>query len=159
MTEPAAGFRIWIDADAAPIAIKQIVFKAAMRLGIETILVANRPVPIPAAAKSLVRGVVVRDGPDQADRYMVLHSEAADIAITADIPLAADLVEKSVDVIDPRGEQYSASNIRGRLSMRNFLDDLRSGGVQTGGAAPFGEKDKRAFAATFDRLLAKRRLR
>lgn len=150
--------KIWIDADAAPTDVKQIVFRAAKRLQLETILVANRPVAVPPAL-TMVRCVVVREGADQADRYIVKHATAGDLAITADIPLAADLVEKAVLVIDPRGEQYDDRNIASRLSMRNFMDSLRGEGMQTSGSAPYGDKDKKAFASTFDRLLTKVRKR
>ncbi|MEM9369204.1 MAG: YaiI/YqxD family protein [Planctomycetota bacterium] len=146
--------KIWVDADAAPTAVKEVVFRAAKRLQIETLLVANCPIPFPANATT-VRSVVVREGADQADRYIVTHSEAGDLAITADLPLAAQLVEKDVFVVDPRGDEYSPSTIAGRLSMRNFMDDLRGAGVVTGGNAPYGPKDKSAFAATFDRLLTR----
>lgn len=146
--------RIWIDADAAPVDVKAVVFRAADRLGIETILVANSPQPIPKAAVT-VRSVTVRQGANVADRYIVVHSQAGDLAITADIPLAAELVAKQVAVIDPRGDEYNESNIASRLSMRDFLDELRGTGAATGGAAPYGAKDKKAFAASFDRLLTK----
>lgn len=146
--------RIWIDADAAPTDVKTIVFRAAKRLNIETILVANQKIATPAGAPT-VRSVVVREGADQADRYIVKHSMPREIAITADLPLAADLVANGVLVIDPRGQEYSAANIAGRLSMRNFMDTLRGSGIETSGSAPYGDKDKKAFAATFDRLLQK----
>ncbi|MEM9587084.1 MAG: YaiI/YqxD family protein [Planctomycetota bacterium] len=146
--------RVWVDADAAPNDVKQVVFRAANRLSVETILVANQSIAVPANA-TCVRSVVVREGADQADRYIVKHGEPGDLAITADLPLAADLVDKGLHVIDPRGEAYTAANIAGRLSMRNFMDDLRGAGVVTGGSAPYSNRDKKAFAATFDRLLTK----
>lgn len=146
--------KIWIDADAAPAEVKTIVFRAAARLKIETILVANQQIATPAGAPT-ARSVVVREGPDQADRYIVKHGEPMELAITADLPLAADLVANGLLVIDPRGEEYSAANIAGRLSMRNFMDTLRGTGVVTSGSAPYGDRDKKAFAATFDRLLQK----
>ncbi|TWU10377.1 hypothetical protein Pla52o_56590 [Novipirellula galeiformis] len=146
--------KIWIDADAAPQDVKQIVFRAAKRLDVETILVANRPLDVPPAL-TMVRSVVVRDGADQADRYIEMHSERHDIAITADLPLAGLLVEKGVFVIDPRGDEYSPNTIASRLSMRNFMDDLRGEGMVVGRTSPYGDADKKAFAATFDRLLTK----
>ncbi len=145
---------IWVDADAVPTDVKHVVFRAAKRLGIETILVANRLLDTPADSP-MVRSVQVRDGADQADRYIVAQSHPGDLAITADLPLAGLLVEKGLMVIDPRGDEYSPNNIAARLSMRNFMDDLRGGGLVTGGSAPFGDQDKKAFAATFDRLLTK----
>ena len=144
--------KIWIDADAAPRDVKDVVFRAAQRLGVETVLVANQRIAIPANSET-VSMVTVREGANVADRYIVMHSEPGDLVITADIPLAALLVDKKVDVIDPRGEAYDRSNIAGRLSMRDFMDDLRGAGVVTGGSRPYGDRDKKAFANTFDRLL------
>jgi uncharacterized protein YaiI (UPF0178 family) len=146
--------KIWIDADAAPRAVKEVVFRAAHRLGIETILVANSPQPIPKSALT-VRSVVVGQGANVADQYIVVHSQPGDLAITADIPLAAELVDSRVAVIDPRGDEYNDSNIAARLSMRDFLDELRGTGAPTGGAAPYGPKDTKAFASSFDRLITK----
>ncbi|MCP4941226.1 MAG: YaiI/YqxD family protein [Rubripirellula sp.] len=146
--------KIWIDADAAPRDVKDVVFRAAKRLSVETVLVANQRIGIPANAET-VSMVTVREGADVADRYIVLNSESGDLVVTADIPLAALLVDKQVDVIDPRGEAYDASNIASRLSMRNFMDDLRGAGTVTGGSRPYGDRDKKAFANTFDRLLTK----
>ncbi|HBV65101.1 MAG TPA: YaiI/YqxD family protein [Rhodopirellula sp.] len=146
--------KIWIDADAAPRDVKDVVFRAAKRLSVETVLVANQRIGIPANAET-VSMVTVREGADVADRYIVLNSESGDLVVTADIPLAALLVDKQVDVIDPRGESYDASNIASRLSMRNFMDDLRGAGTVTGGSRPYGDRDKKAFANTFDRLLTK----
>ena len=146
--------KIWIDADAAPREVKEVVFRAADRLGIETILVANSAQPIPKSA-TMVRSVIVRQGANVADQYIVVHSQDGDLAITADIPLAAELVDKKVAVIDPRGDEYNESNIAARLSMRDFLDELRGTGAPTGGAAPYSLKDKKAFASSFDRILTK----
>ncbi|MFK8112111.1 MAG: YaiI/YqxD family protein [Rubripirellula sp.] len=146
--------KIWVDADAAPNDVKQIVFKAAKRLEMETILVANRMVSSPANA-STVRSIVVSEGADQADRYIVNNGEAGDLAITADLLLAELLVDKSLFVIDPRGEEYTPDTIKSRVSMRNFMDDLRGGGMVVGRSAPYSETDKKAFASTFDRLLTK----
>lgn len=146
--------KIWIDADAAPRDVKDVVFRAAKRLSVETVLVANQRIGIPANAET-VSMVTVREGADVADRYIVLNSESGDLVVTADIPLAALLVDKQVDVIDPRGEAYDASKIASRLSMRNFMDDLRGAGTVTGGSRPYGDRDKKAFANTFDRLLTK----
>ncbi len=146
--------KIWVDADAAPVEVKEIVFRAAKRLNVETILVANRKMITPADSP-MVRSVQVRDGADVADQYIVDRSDPNDLAVTADLPLAADLVAKGVHVIDPRGDAYDQANIAGRLSMRNFMDELRGTGVTTSGAAPYNDRDKKAFAATFDRLLTK----
>ncbi|TWT49674.1 hypothetical protein Pla22_48720 [Rubripirellula amarantea] len=146
--------RIWIDADAAPRDVKDVVFRAAKRLEIETLLVANRRLATPADAP-MVRSVVVVDGANVADQYIVQNALSGELAITADLPLAAELVDKGVHVIDPRGDLFTPDNIAGRLSMRNFMDELRGTGVQTSGAAPYGDRDKKEFAASFDRTLAK----
>lgn len=146
--------KIWIDADAAPREVKEIVFRAAMRLKIETVLVANQTSYTPPNARHIT-SITVREGANVADAYIVANSQANDLVITADIPLAALLVEKDVVVIDPRGEQYSADNVRSRLSVRNYLDQARGAGEITGGSRPYGDRDKAAFASTFDRLLAR----
>lgn len=147
--------QIWIDADAAPREVKEIVFRAAKRLKIATILVANQTHYTPPET-NYIRSVTVRDGANVADGYIVTHSQPHDLVITADIPLAALLVEKEVWVIDPRGEEYTADNIRSRLSIRDYLDQARGAGEITGGSRPYGERDKAAFASTFDRLLVRR---
>lgn len=146
--------KIWVDADAAPREVKEIIFRAAKRLKVETILVANQTHYTPPEMRHIT-SVTVREGANVADAYIVDNSQANDLAITADIPLAALLVEKEVVVIDPRGEQYSADNIRSRLSIRNYLDQARGAGEITGGSRPYGDRDKATFASTFDRLLAK----
>lgn len=144
--------KIWIDADAAPRDVKDIVFRAAQRLHVEAVLVANQRLPVPPH-NPYVAAVCVPGGPDVADRYIAEHAANGDLAITADIPLAATLVEQGITVIDPRGEQYSEDNVRERLSVRDFMDSLRGAGVETGGARPYGEREKQAFAASLDRLL------
>ncbi len=146
--------KLWIDGDAAPVDVKEIVFRAARRLQLETILVANQKIWTPGNAPT-VSSIVVRDGANVADRYIVAMSEPGDLAVTADIPLAADLVAKGVDVIDPRGQQYTADNINERLAMRHFMDELRGAGVTTSGSAPYDNKDKQAFAAALDRTLTR----
>ncbi len=144
--------RIWVDADAAPRDVKEIVFRAAKRLEIEAVFVANQRLTLPLD-NAHVRGVRVEGGEDVADRHIADHASEGDMAITADIPLAAALVENGVTVLDPRGEEYSEANIGERLSIRNFMDSLRSSGVDTGGPKAFGVREKRAFAAAFDRAL------
>jgi uncharacterized protein YaiI (UPF0178 family) len=146
--------KIWIDADAAPNAVKEIVFRASARLGLETALVANQSISTPTN-NPLVESVIVPGGPDVADRHIVDHAEEGDLAITADIPLAAALVEKGVLVLDPRGERYSEANVRERLSIRDFMDSLRSSGVETGGPKPYGKRDRQDFANALDRLLTR----
>ena len=146
--------KLWIDADAAPRDVKEIAFRAARRLEMETILVANRRLQTPMG-NPFVSAVRVDGGPDVADRHIAEAAVPGDLVITADIPLAAILVEKRVWVIDPRGEEYSAETVRERLSVRDFMDSLRGAGVETGGAAPYGARERHAFAAALDRILAR----
>ena len=148
--------KLWIDADAAPRDVKEIVFRAAKRLEMETVLVANQRLT-PPPGNAFVSAVRVEGGPDVADRYIAGHAAPGDVAVTADIPLAAALVEKRVAVIDPRGEEYSAENVGERLAVRDFMDGLRGSGVETGGARPYGPREKQAFAAALDRVLTRAR--
>lgn len=143
---------IWVDADAAPREVKEIVYRAAKRLEIPTVLVANQRLSTPRHNPH-VTSVQVQGGPDVADRHIADHASAGDLGITADIPLAVVLVEKGLVVLDPRGELYTEENVRERLSIRDFMDSLRGAGVETGGARPYGRRDKQAFAAALDRLL------
>jgi uncharacterized protein len=146
--------KLWVDGDAAPRDVKDIIFRAARRVEVMAIIVANRRMPLPGS-NDFVSSIVVEGGPDVADRYIEQNADAGDIAITADIPLAALLVEKGVTVIDPRGQQYDEENVRERLAMRDFMDSLRGANVETGGAAQYSARDKQAFAASLDRLLMK----
>jgi uncharacterized protein len=146
--------RIWLDADATPRDIKDIVFRAAHRLGIDTVVVANSRVPIPPG-HAMVTAVRVEGSPDAADRYIAEQAAAGDVAVTADIPLAAILVAARVVVIDPRGYEHTAETVGERLSVRDFADSLRSAGVETGGPRPFSAKDKQAFASAFDRAITR----
>lgn len=146
--------KLWIDADAAPRDVKEICFRISDRLNLETVLVANGRIPLPLGYKFL-SAVRVDGGPDVADLYIAEHAEAGDVAVTADIPLAALLVPKGVVVIDPRGDEYTAESIGERLSVRNFMDGLRSSGVETGGHAPYGSKEKQAFSNAIDRALTR----
>jgi uncharacterized protein YaiI (UPF0178 family) len=146
--------KLWLDADAAPRDVKDICLRAAERLRIDTVLVANQRLMIPPG-HAHVTSVRVEGGPDVADRYIVEHAVAGDVAITQDIPLAALLVPAGVAVIDPRGEEYTAESIGERLSVRNFMEGLRSGGVETGGHAAWGPREKQAFANALDRVLTR----
>ena len=146
--------KLWIDADAAPRDVKEVVFRAAKRLGLETVLVANQRLQTPAS-NAYVSTVRVEGGPDEADRYIAEHAEHGDVAVTADIPLAAALVEKGVATIDPRGDEFDAENVGERLAVRDFMDGLRGAGVETGGARPYGPRDKQAFAGALDRVLTR----
>lgn len=143
--------KIWIDADACPKPVKEVVFKASARLKITVILVANSYLSIPHSP--FIKLIQVEKGADVADFYIVEHVEKSDLVITADIPLAGHIVEKGATAINPRGEIYTQENISERLSMRNFMQELRDSGVQTGGPAPFGVKDKEMFANSLNRLL------
>ena len=146
--------RLWIDADAAPRDVKEICFRSSERLKLETILVANQRIQLPLGYTNL-SAVRVDGGPDVADLYIAEHAEAGDVAVTADIPLAALLVPKGVIVIDPRGDVYTEESIGERLSVRNFMDGLRSSGVETGGHSAYGQKEKQAFANALDRVLSR----
>lgn len=146
--------KLWIDADAAPGDVKEIAFRAALRLKLETVLVANQPVPLPRG-NPFVSAVRVDGGPNVADAYIADHAEPGDVAVTADIPLAATLVAKQVAAIDPRGIEYTEENVGYRLASRDLMDELRGGGAITGGPRPFGPKDKQAFASALDRVLTR----
>jgi uncharacterized protein len=146
--------KLWIDADAAPRDVKEIVFRAARRLRIETVLVANRQLSSPLD-HPLVTTVRVKGGPDVADLHIAERAEAGDVAVTADIPLASRLVEKRVTVLDPRGQEYTEENVGERLAVRDFMDGLRGAGLATDGPRPYGPKDRQAFAATLDRVLTR----
>jgi uncharacterized protein YaiI (UPF0178 family) len=147
--------QIWVDADACPKPIKEILCRAAQRAGVVTTFVANQRMEVPASP--FIRSLQVSAGFDVADNTIVREARAGDIVVTADIPLAAEAIDKGCQVINPSGELYTKENIRQRLNMRDFLDTLRASGVQTGGPPPFGNAQKQAFANQLDRLLAKAR--
>jgi len=146
--------KLWLDADAAPRDVKEICYRASERLELETILVANQRLQLPLGYAHL-SAVRVDGGPDVADRYIAEHAAAGDVAVTADIPLAALLVPKDIVVLDPRGETYTLESIGERLSVRNYMDGLRGAGVETGGNATYGARDKQAFANALDRALTR----
>jgi uncharacterized protein YaiI (UPF0178 family) len=150
--------KLWLDADAAPRDVKDICLRASERLALETVLVANQRLTLPLGYR-FVSTVRVEGGADVADQYIADHAETGDVAVTADIPLAAILVPKGITVIDPRGDEYTPEIIGERLSVRNFMDGLRSTGVETGGHAPYGVRDKQAFANTLDRVLTRSKVR
>ena len=145
---------IWVDADACPAVIKDILYRAAQRLGIPLTLVANQPLQTPPSP--LIRSLRVRPGFDVADQHIAAHLQPGDLVITADIPLAAEVIAKGGDAINPRGERYTPDNIRERLAVRNFMEELRGAGVATGGPPPLGLAERQAFANALDRLLAQR---
>jgi uncharacterized protein YaiI (UPF0178 family) len=148
--------KIWIDADAAPRDVKELVFRAARRLAIETILVANQRLETPPG-NPLVSAIRVDGGPDVADRYIAEHAAAGDLVVTQDVPLAALLVPRGVAVLDPRGEEHTSETIGERLSVRDFMDRARLAGLVTGGPAPYDARARQAFAAALDRALTRLR--
>jgi len=145
--------QIWVDADACPKVIKEILFRAADRVGVPVILVANQPLEIPRSCH--IRLIQVAAGFDVADNHIVRQAKTGDLVITADIPLAAEVVARGCLALNPRGDLYTEDNIRQRLNMRDFMDTLRSSGVDTGGPASFSQADRQAFANQLDRLLAR----
>ncbi|MFZ6750536.1 YaiI/YqxD family protein [Undibacterium sp. Ren11W] len=145
--------QIWVDADACPNVIKQILFQAAERLQISTTLVANQFLTTPPSR--VIKALQVPAGFDVADNEIVRLMQAGDLVITGDIPLASDVLTKGGYALNPRGSFYTAENIREYLSMRQFMEELRSGGVETGGPAAFSNTDRQAFANQLDRFLAK----
>lgn len=145
--------RIWVDADACPNVIKEILFRASERTKVPLTLVANQPTRIPLSP--LVRQVQVSTGFDEADRRILELVEPGDLVITADIPLAAKVIEKGARALNPRGELYTEENVRERLAMRNLMDELRSGGMISGGPAVLSQSDRQAFANALDRVLTK----
>ena len=145
--------QIWVDADACPNVIKEILFRAAERLQIPLILVANKILQIPPSR--YIRTMRVGAGFDVADNKIVREMESGDLVITADIPLAAEVIGLGGHALNPRGEFYSKENIEERLTMRNFMDELRETGVNTGGPATLSRKDRQAFANGLDRFLAR----
>lgn len=146
--------KIWVDADACPVAIKEILFRAATRAQIPMTLIANQMLRVPPSP--WIKALQVPSGFDVADQRIVQEAGAGDLVVTADVPLAAQVVAKGAIVIDPRGELLDNNNIQERLTMRNFMEGLRSSGVETGGPAALSSSDKQAFANQLDRLLAKR---
>ncbi len=144
---------IWVDADACPKVIKEILFRVAERTGVELILVANKRLTVPR--RENIRTLLVGAGLDVADNEIVKKMARGDVVITADIPLAAEVIAKGGQAINPRGELYTTENIRAILSMRDFMDGLRSSGIETGGPASLNQSDRQAFANQLDRLLAR----
>ena len=145
--------QIWIDADACPGVIKEVLFRAAQRTGVQLTLVANQFLRVPAAAN--ISMIQVPQGFDVADNEIVKRAGAGDLVITSDIPLAAEVIDKGANVLSPRGEWYSTENIRARLNMRDFMDTLRSSGVDTGGPPALNQADRQAFANHLDSFLTR----
>jgi uncharacterized protein YaiI (UPF0178 family) len=151
---PPRATQIWVDADACPGAVREILFRAVQRTGVQMTLVANKPLRIPPIPGVL--SLQVSAGFDAADKRIVELMGTGDLVVTADVPLAAAVIEKGGTALNPRGELYTRENVRERLSVRNFLDELRGSGVNTGGPAALGQREKAAFANQLDRWLARR---
>ncbi len=147
---------IWVDADACPVVVREILCRAATRTLTPIFFVANQMLPLPRSP--WVRMVQVAPDFDAADDHIVTHSKAGDLAVTSDIPLAAQLIEKDVVVITSRGEHFTRQNIRQKLNMRDFMETLRASGTQSGGPPALGEREKQTFANALDQYLAKRQL-
>ena len=145
--------KVWVDADACPVVIKEILFRAAERVQCELILVANQPIKTPKS--KYIKSIRVQPGFDVADNYIVQQVSEGELVITSDIPLAAELLEKGAEALNPRGERYDRETIRQKLTMRDFMDEMRGTGVQTsGGPPPLSQTDRREFANALDRYLA-----
>jgi len=144
--------KIWVDADACPVVIKEILFKAAERTCIQLTLVANQSIRVPPSR--FINAIQVSSGFDVADNEIVDRLVAGDLVITGDIPLAADVIEKGGHALSPRGERYTADNIKARLNIRDFMDTLRGSGIDTGGPPALSHGDRKLFADHLDRLLA-----
>jgi hypothetical protein len=145
--------KIWVDADACPVVIKEILFKAAIRTEVEVTLVANQTINVPSSR--FINSIRVASGFDVADNEIVQRCDAGDLVITADIPLAAEIIEKGGHALNPRGEMYSANNIKARLTMRDFMDTMRSSGIHTGGPPALNKTDRQVFANQLDKFLTK----
>ncbi len=145
--------KIWVDGDACPVVIRDILCKAAERTGIITTFVANQPLPLPSL--KTLRFHQVASGYDAADNEIVRRLSPGDLVITGDIPLASDAIEKGALALSPRGEVYDADNIRARLTMRDFMESLRASGIDSGGPAPLSQADRKTFAGHLDRWLQK----
>ncbi|MCB1954450.1 MAG: YaiI/YqxD family protein [Rhodocyclaceae bacterium] len=146
--------KIWVDADACPVAVREILYRAARRTEVLLTLVANQWLKTPPSP--WIRAIQVPAGFDEADKRIAAEAAAGDLVITADIPLAAAVIANGAQVLDPRGEPLDAGNIGERVTMRNLMDTLRSGGVDTGGPPAYSTADAKAFADRLDRLLARR---
>jgi uncharacterized protein YaiI (UPF0178 family) len=145
--------KIWVDADACPVVIKEILFKAAERTGVQLTLVANQSIRVPPSR--FISAIQVASGFDVADNEIVKRLESGDLVITGDIPLAAEVIEKGGQALNPRGEMYTAENIRARLNIRDFMDTMRASGIDTGGPPALSQNDRKNFADHLDRLLAR----
>lgn len=145
--------KIWVDADACPVVIKDILFRAAERTGVQLTLVANQPIRIPPLR--CIKFLQVKSGFDVADNEIVKRVDVGDLVITSDIPLASEVIEKGAYALNPRGELYTTDSIKARLNMRDFMDTLRASGIDTGGQPALSQSDRKSFANNLDKLLTK----
>lgn len=150
---PQITLTLWVDADACPGVIKDILYRAAERVGVSLILVANQALRVPRS--KFIKAVRVEGGFDVADNHIVQHVQQNDLVVTADIPLAAAVIEKGGHALNPRGMFYTPNNIKERLAMRDLMDELRGSGIQTGGPSSLNHSDRQAFANELDRFLTK----
>ena len=145
--------KIWVDADACPVVIREILFRAAQRTGLELMLVANQAIPVPRSR--YIKMIQVRSGFDVADNEIVNQMSPGDLVITGDIPLAAEVIDKGGQALNPRGELYTNDNIKNRLTMRDLMDSLRTSGIDTGGPATLNQCDRKLFANQLDKILTR----
>ena len=148
-------FKLWVDADALPRILREVILRASDRYQLEVTFVANQPVGITPSVR--INSLQVMQGADQADQEIIDRMKEHDIVMTQDIPLAAQVIEKGGIAINPRGEIYTESNIKARLHLRDFMDTLRGAGVQTGGPSPISERDKREFSSSLDQTILKQK--
>lgn len=146
-------FKLWVDADALPKILREVILRASDRYQLEVIFVANQNVGITPSLR--IKSIQVMSGADQADKEIVERMQANDIVMTQDIPLAAQVIEMGGIAIHPRGEVFTAANVKARLHLRDFMDTLRGAGVNTGGPAPISERDKREFSSSLDQTIQK----
>jgi uncharacterized protein YaiI (UPF0178 family) len=144
---------IWVDADACPVVIKEILFRASQRTGMRLVLVANHALRVPASPQ--IETLQVPQGFDVADNEIVKRLCAGDLVVTSDIPLAAEVIEQGAHALNPRGERYSKENVRARLNIRDFMDTMRASGMDTGGPSAISQSERKAFAGELDRFLAR----
>ncbi|MEB3766246.1 YaiI/YqxD family protein [Acinetobacter sp. MD2] len=151
MSITVASFTLWIDADAIPKILREIIFRASDRYLLDVIFVANQPLGITPSVR--IKSIQVLSGADQADKEIVKQMVEHDIVVTQDIPLAAEVIEKGGVAIHPRGEIFTTANIKARLHLRDYMDVLRGSGVQTGGPKPISDRDKREFSSSLDQTI------
>lgn len=154
---PGAAPTVWVDADACPAVVREMLFRAARRTGIALVLVANQPLRVPPAQN--IRAVRVAGGFDVADQEIVRGVAPGDLVVTADVPLAAQVIARGAEAVSPRGEVFTPGTVGARLDLRDFHESLRASGVHSAGPAPLGERDKRAFAGALDAYLTRARPR